>query len=230
MQPKITDRIRIILYPGLAAGPDSIVGLVDLEDRLVVVDAGTGMPGSLAVLARGISEAGWPTKPVTHVVNTHGHAPNAGGDWWFHDALRAVVAARDPDASWIEHGDPEKTGAVDLGIGFRPVVVGLRPTQEEQVLYDDVVGIILLHTPGHTPGSQTIIIEEPGARTLFIGDALGRLSRRWDSSEEDWWRSLEKIRGRDPDYLCTSVTCMDRGAAARFLEEVERVGPEWIDE
>jgi len=229
MQPKITDRIRIVLYPGLAAGPDSIVGIIDLDDRLVAVDAGTGMPGSLAVLARGISEVGWPAKPVTHLVNTHGHAPNAGGDWWFHEALKAVVAAREPDASWIEHGDPVKTGAKDLGIEFRPVVVGLRPVREEQVLYDGEARIILLHTPGHTPGSQTIIVEEEASRTLFIGDALGRLSTRWNSSEEDWWRSLEKIRERDPDYLCTSVTCMDRTTAARFLEEVERVGPEWIE-
>jgi len=229
LQARLAENIWIVLYPGLVTRLDSIVGVVDLGESLVAVDAGTGLPGSISVIARSIAGLGWPRKPLRYTINTHGHAPNAGGDWWFHDALRAIIVLRDPDAGWVEQGDDEKTGARELGVPFRPTIVGLRPTVEEYELYDNGrTRITLLHTPGHTPGSQSIIVES-SVRVVFVGDALGRLSRKWESSEPDWWESLRKVRGRDPDILCTSVTCMDKEAAKRFLEEVESVGPEWVD-
>ena len=228
-QPSLTRRTKIILYPGLVVPIDSIVGLVDVRDTIVIVDSGTGLPGSIAAMARGLAEAGWPARRVGYVVNTHGHATNSGGDWWLHGQAGAVVVARDPDAQWIEAGDQVMTGASQLGFRFRPAIVGLRPRRDPYLLVEGGgVRVELHHTPGHTPGSQSVLVEDGEARILFVGDALGRLSPGWLSSEQDWWRSLERIRGLEPDILCTSVTCMQGIDVGRFIEEVEKAGPEWV--
>ncbi len=226
---KLSGSTHLILYPGLATPYDSVVGLVETGGEALVIDAGLGTEASVQALVTSLTLLGYPRRfRVGMVVNTHGHVQNAGGDWWFHDRLGAVIAARMPDASWIERGDPVKTGARDLGVPFHDTTVGL--VVREDPLRIEVGGIRVEahHTPGHTPGSQTIVVYDD--KTIaFVGDSLGRLSKKWDSNEEDWYRSLDKIKSLDPDIVCTSAVCHVDKAARMFIEAVERAGPEWED-
>ncbi len=230
---RLAPHTLLLLYPGLATPIDSVVGLVYSDGRGIVIDAGSGTPASIAGLAQSLAEAeaiAGSRLDIEIVVNTHGHAPNAGGDYWFHEALRALIAARPPDAKWIESGDPVKTAASDYGLVFHATIVGLHIREDPFQVYSGG-GVIVeaIHTPGHTPGSQTIIVEDSGRRVVFAGDSLGRLSERWESSEEDWLASLEKIKETRPDILCTSAACYEGSSAREFIARVEEEGPVWID-
>jgi glyoxylase-like metal-dependent hydrolase (beta-lactamase superfamily II) len=62
----------------------------------------------------------------------------------------------------------------------------------------------LLHTPGHTPGSQCFLVEEPGRPALLVsGDTLflgscGRVDLP-GASPEDMYRSLTDVLAKLPD-------------------------------
>src|SRR5690606_33829384 len=64
------------------------------------------------------------------------------------------------------------------------------------------VHIKFVHTPGHTPGSQCLLVN--GCRlfsgdTLFVG-TLGRLDFE-DSSMEDMYRSMQKLKQLGDDVM-----------------------------
>jgi len=226
-------RTHLILYPGAASPVDAVAAIVQSRGEYVIVDAGSGLPASVEWIAAAIAAVTpWspsPPKPRL-VVNTHGHVNNAGGDWWFHSTLKAIIAAREPDARWIETGDPVKTAAAHYGIPFKGAPVGLRIAEDPFTI--ELPGgprIELIHTPGHTPGSQTIVVYD-SKKIAFVGDALGSLSREWESDERAWLESLERIRGLDADVLCTSVLCYEGEAAREFVEAVAEEGPRWVGE
>lgn len=227
---KLSRHSRLILYPGLATPIDSVSVLVASRGEAALIDSGSGLDESLKAMASSLVSSGYPDNlRVKLAINTHGHIMNAGGDWWVHDALKATIAARPPDSRWIESGDPVMTGASELGLRFRGTPVGLEITGETM---DITIGDIILevfHTPGHTPGSQSIYVEDD-VRLVVIGDSLASISSKWGSREEDWWRSLDRIRGRDPEVLCDSLRCYIGEAAKRYLDIVEEEGPPRLEE
>lgn len=226
---RLTRRSRLILYPGLATPIDSVVALIIDGGEAVMIDSGSGLRASVEALAVGLAGLGYPDRfRVGLVINTHGHVMNAGGDWWAHEVLKATIAARPPDSNWIESGDPVRTGAREVGVVFRGTPVGLVLREDLARIPVGDLEVEVVHTPGHTPGSQSVFLDDD-QRLALIGDSLASISPRWDSSEEDWWRSLEKIRERDPDIICDSVRCYMGKAAKSFLEQVEREGPRRIE-
>ncbi len=93
------------------------------------------------------------------------------------DGLRKVTGASESDLKRVEGGD-----VVELG--------GIR--------------VRLLHTPGHTPGSQCFLVEEPdrpgalvSGDTLFLG-SCGRVDLP-GANPEDMYRSLNETLYRLPD-------------------------------
>ncbi len=227
---RVDPRVYLILYPGLAWDLDSIVAFIHGKGEYILVDSGTGTEASISALYSNLTwlfaRLGEDPRPWL-VINTHGHVQNAGGDAWAHETLGLIIAARPPDSGWIEAGDPEATGATELGLEMKPAPVGLVVSRDPHALDWEGPRVEVHHTPGHTPGSQSILVEST-RRILFIGDSLGRLSARWGSSEEDWWRSLERIEALEPEVLCTSVVCYEGGAVKEFLGLVRSRGPEWI--
>ncbi|WP_158318575.1 MBL fold metallo-hydrolase [Aeropyrum camini] len=218
--------VWILLWPGLTGLPDSLVLLASIGRCHILYDTGSGEPGSIVALASNLASAGVKPWDIVTAIVSHAHVPSSGGARWLHDNHKVTIAARRPDSRWVEEGDPVKTAAVEYGVPPKPVPVGLELSREGR-LPGGCEAVEVLFTPGHTPGSVSIQIETREATVLAVSDALGRLRREWASSERDWIESLEKISSRDPDYLCTSVTCMDRKAARAFLEETREKGPFW---
>lgn len=227
---RIVDSVSIILYPGLASRIDAVSALVDCGEELLMVDSGTGLPGSLSTLLRNIIEAGGGARKLRYLINTHSHVNNAGGDYWVREVFKPLIVAHKPDSRAIETGDPAMTASEELGIPFKPVPVGLELGEESWSVPEcSDVKVTVLHTPGHTPGSISVYVESARSTVLIVGDALGSLSSRWKSSEDAWWRSLEKIKSLEASVLCTSISCMRDSEAREFIRMVESEGPIWIN-
>lgn len=105
------------------------------------------------------------------VVATHYHADHIGGDLLGHRVSGVAELSRVVDvpihvqaseATWVTRG---------TGVGAPPVVAH----QPGDVLWVGAIPITLLHTPGHTPGSQCLYVEGRlvSGDTLFI-DGCGR--------------------------------------------------------
>ncbi|MCU0651233.1 MAG: MBL fold metallo-hydrolase [Candidatus Omnitrophica bacterium] len=99
------------------------------------------------------------------VINTHGHYDHIGADSFF----EVPVAVHKLDAPMLT--DSRKNFAAIFGISFKV-------TNKIQLLEDgqriDSAGIVLkvLHTPGHSAGGISLLVEKPVNNIVFTGDAL----------------------------------------------------------
>ena len=137
---------------------------------------------------------------VTGALVTHYHQDHVGGSIFGMD-IEGVdrLLARHPVPLYVnEHeaeGTKQVTGASESDLS--------RVEAGDQIELG-AVRVRMLHTPGHTPGSQCFLVEEAGqpgrlvsGDTLFLG-ACGRVDLP-GSDPEAMYRSLNETLGRLPD-------------------------------
>jgi glyoxylase-like metal-dependent hydrolase (beta-lactamase superfamily II) len=193
------------------------VYLVRTADRTVLVDAGIGPASSVA--SRWIGRAGRlpdelravgvAPEEVDAVVITHLHLDHFG--WTLEGGRPVFPRARYliQEADWtgiLEDADEEDTEALESSIfpladlGVLDLVHGEHALSRE---------LTLLHTPGHTPGSQCVLVGSDGERALLTGD----LSNHPLQLEEPGWRSAAD---QDPDVAAAQ--------RRRWFERIEAEG------
>jgi glyoxylase-like metal-dependent hydrolase (beta-lactamase superfamily II) len=128
----------------------SSVTLIQVAGRTILVD--TGQEDDQ--LLDGLRAAGVAPEQVDTVVITHTH-----GDHY--KSLRvvpnaAVYASGPEHHAWRSRGGPDKEVLGKLV----PVATGIAP------------GVRLLHTPGHTTGSATVLVAQAGQIVAIAGDAV----------------------------------------------------------
>ena len=97
---------------------------------------------------------------------------------------------------------PKETEEYDMGMVF-PTVTSFKnrkPLSEGQTLHLAGFDIFVMHTPGHTPGSVTFIVED----AMFTGDflfygSIGRTDFKGGSMVE-MGKSLKRIASIEGDY------------------------------
>jgi glyoxylase-like metal-dependent hydrolase (beta-lactamase superfamily II) len=194
--------------------------LVREGDRTVLVDTGVGPPGTPAAtwlgtpgrLLEELAGAGVDAASVDVVVLTHLHLDHVGGNVTrdggtprpvFPNARHLVQ-----EADWTYftgEADDNDREAFDLGV---------RPLEEagvcERVRGETSLGgaLTLLHTPGHTPGSQSLLVSSQDERALLWGDVANH-----------------PVQVTEPDW---SATDADPPAAAKtrraLLDRIEQEG------
>ncbi len=153
--PSIEPVINQLEIPAGMAGPEPVT----IEARsFVVVGAGgvvlvdAGPPGSAAAIEAALARVGAAWSDVTDIVLTHRHFDHVGG---LADAAalapRATIHAGSDDAAEI----PPVPGRT-----VRPLAEG-----------DRVGELLVLLTPGHTPGHVSLLYEP--ASLVVIGDLVG---------------------------------------------------------
>lgn len=118
-----------------------------------------------------VADHGFEPGDVKYVINTHLH-DHAGDNYMFPEAT--FFAQR---AEWDARVDSPFRSAWD----FPGVKVELLDGDA-----DILPGVRCLFTPGHTLGHQSILVEDGGHKTLFVGDA---------SYFIDFWDDPESVRG-----------------------------------
>lgn len=209
--------------------------LVDLDDRLLLVDA--GIPGNVARILAAVRAAGRAPADLGSIAVTHQHADHAGSVAAVSRATGAEVLVHALDAPPLRDGLAPVTGTLvgplgRLGSGFAPRArLEAAPIARELVDGDRIggpAGLRVVHTPGHTPGHVSLLLERDGG-TLFVGDAasnlLGRLGRPIVAA--DWQavaRSAALIASLDFEVALFGHGPAIRGrAAARFRRLAERL-------
>lgn len=147
-----------------------------------VVD--TGVPGSAEAIGAVLDQAGPGWAGVRHVVLTHKHPDHVGG-------LGEVLTQAPDAAGYVGEAD---LAAVDSSAALSPLVDG-----------DDVFGLQIVGTPGHTAGHLSVFDEDTGV--LVAGDALGN-----DAA----------LTGSNPEYTD------DEAAAAESVRKLAALRPRTI--
>jgi len=134
-----------------------------------VVDPGWEVPHLLKTL----QEDGY---RLTHVFLTHGHFDHVMG-------LAQLLNAADVPV--YVHRDEVSSLSVDPS--------NLKPVGDGEVVHVGDVPVMLIHTPGHTPGSQCVLVED----RLLSGDTLFiRACGRCDLPGGDPKQLFESLSGK----------------------------------
>ncbi len=216
---------RVPVAPGIELERSVNVFLIAGDTGLCLVDAGTaGAEGAVFEYLRSLGRA---PGEIGMLLLTHSHPDHMGAARAVCGAAGCTVAAHGAERDWIE--DTEKQFRERPVPGFPSLVEG--PVQVDRVLADgdrvDVGGVTLevIHTPGHSRGSVSLLVVEDGA--LIAGDAVpvpGDIPIYDDAAATV--RSLERLRAVPKvGMLLSSWDVPRRGdGAARALED----GLAWV--
>ena len=190
-----------------------------MRPNIIPIDPGRDPGSSLGPNIKGnegdilvaLEAAGLGWTNVAHVILTHWH--------WDHAGSAAAILEAAPDAQGY-------AGAEDI-----PRIVVPRPLVPVQD-GDDVFGLRIVATPGHTPGHIAVLDEALGI--FLAGDALtttdGRPTSPPDGSTEDMdeaLRSVAKVAALDFETLFVGHgEPIESGAPALVREFLETCGPE----
>ena len=165
--------------------------LVETPDALVLIDNGVGNKedekfrgiygieneGTPTRLEDAIRDAGFSPDDVAYVIDTHLHFDHAGGNTFRDDEGEVRVAF--PRARYIvrrgeweyAHSRNERIRASYLPHNFEPVE---RAGRLELIDGEPeiVPGVTLLHTPGHTPHHQSVLLRSEGETACFLADVI----------------------------------------------------------
>ncbi len=183
------------------------------DARLTLID--TGMPGGAPRVLSYIRSLGREPEELDHIFITHGHMDHAGAAAELRRLTGArLVAHRDegvrtPDGALVLRGDPN--GEAGLLVRAMSRLGRFEPCPVDVAVSDgDLVpcagGMRVVHTPGHTRGSISLLLEKRSI--LFAGDAIisnrDRLSRPLpfgtDRAESE--RSLARLAQLEFDVCC----------------------------
>jgi hydroxyacylglutathione hydrolase len=138
---------------------NSYVAVCSRTGDAVLVDAGGDVPRVLGLLE--------PGQRITRIFVTHGHVDHVAGAAAAQAATGAPLQIHAGDQGWLE-ALPRQAEM----FGFEPVEP---PRVDHHHEHLDTFGVgqvegVVLHTPGHSPGSCCLWFPEP--KILFTGDTL----------------------------------------------------------
>jgi glyoxylase-like metal-dependent hydrolase (beta-lactamase superfamily II) len=177
------------IFPFIYAIPLGYVNAFMLaeQDGLTLIDS--GLKGNYKAIVKAVRGIGRKPEEVRNVLITHQHADHVGAlkaivdqscaTAWVHPIDAPIVAGEKPRP----HPNPGSIAGRVLGPLIERLPMNNPPPVKpgREVNDGDVVpvggGVKVLHTPGHTMGHVSYLVEGHGG-VLFAGDAAGHLFGR----------------------------------------------------
>ncbi len=179
----------------------------------VIID--TGIPGKANDILDELTALRVKPCDIEAVIITHAHPDHAGSSAALLARLYAKLHVHKDDLGVLlgKEPFPRPRYFVEKLSAFVSTHVWKYTPPSEAVALDEgsvipgFPGLKVIHTPGHTPGSISILDTE--SRTLFCGDAINNRSNNltgpikyFTVDQEQGWRSIEKISSISFDALC----------------------------
>jgi len=179
------------------------------EQGLVLIDAGMDLG-----MIRQIESYGFEFSAIKHCILTHCHIDHIGICADLKEALPHIkFYAHKLDAVPIEEpGHDQRTAASWYGVRYRPVKLSRVFTGKKVTLSLGKYDFKCLHTPGHTPGSISILVKAQGKKVLFGQDLHGPFNPGFLSDLNDYQKSMQWLLDLEADILCEGHFGIFKGA------------------
>lgn len=200
MKPiKITEGVYQVGGPDMTSPEDCCIFLVDLG-RPILID--TGAARDPRKLIRNLEFLEYSPKDISLVVLTHCHIDHIGGVPYLMERYSLPMAIHELDAPPVEKGDHRRTAAAWYGVDFPATPIKLHLKGEEGSFEGGTAPLRWLHTPGHTPGSISLSVDNGLFRILFGQDIHGPFYTSFGSNLDDWAGSMRRLLEAEADILC----------------------------
>lgn len=181
-------------------GVNANVYLLIDEEKLTVVD--TGMPKNAEKILGYVGKINRQPSSISRILLTHCHIDHVGSAYELKRITNAKVGVHQEDAEFVsgKKSMPAPKGAMSIAFKVMSPFFKFRPVEPDITLKENakVGGLVVVHTPGHTPGS--ISLYDPVRRVLFVGDAVrfvdGKIKgppERFTPDMQQAIKSIEKI-------------------------------------
>ncbi len=183
-------------------------------ERVVLIDAAT--PGRAGAIWRYLATLGYPPEAVTDIWLTHADIDHMGSAAALQARTGAQLVAHQADVPLVEGRAERPLGPGAGGRALQPLfnwalghVFRYQPAKVDAAVSDgDRLGDwLVVHVPGHTPGSVCFYHPERGI--AIVGDALnyklGRLGpppKLFTVDMAQAWASIQKIADLAFDVCC----------------------------
>ena len=133
---------------------------------------------------------------VKTIVITHCHIDHVRGLAALKAATGASVAVHEADADFVsgqaKYSSPG--GAVGLAFKVASSMMSVKPVEPEMRLKDgDAVGrLSVIHTPGHTPGSISLLDRE--SKVLFVGDTARYMKAKLEGPPPQFTKDMRQAK------------------------------------
>jgi len=155
--------------------------VIEIGDAVVLIDVGSGarfVPSAGKLMAN-LELAGFALDAITHVIITHAHPDHV---WGIRDDFdepilpnAEYIIGEAEFAWWMADGRvsqvPETLQQFAAGAVTALSTEGIDWTMVQDS-HEVVSGVRLIHTPGHTSGHMSVMVESDGAQLLITGDAM----------------------------------------------------------
>lgn len=173
---KLTDRIYLCgsgAY-GLTPEGDCHCYVIDGGGELALIDCGLQRDPQ-AILAE-MKKDGLETGRLRYLLLTHAHPDHAGGCEWLQKQGVMVMTGKE-EAEVLEYGLQRVLGLEEIPPGFEdymkmPRIAADYIVKDGEEIQVGGLKVKALHSPGHTAGSYSFLLDTPDGRQLFCGDQV----------------------------------------------------------
>ncbi|MFX0105761.1 MAG: MBL fold metallo-hydrolase [Candidatus Hodarchaeota archaeon] len=177
------------------------VYLIDTQNNngLVLIDCGMSLE-----MIKQINRLNLNPMEIRHCIITHFHIDHIGACYDLKQFNKNVkFYAHKLDANAIEEkGHDRNTAAIWYGVNYKPIKLERKLEGDLEVLSFGIYKFQCIHTPGHTPGSISILLETEDKRRILFGQDLHGPIIPGVSNFEDYQNSLRKLLDLNADILC----------------------------
>ena len=187
------------------------------EEGLVLIDSGMDIE-----IIKKISKLGLNPRNIKHCFLTHFHIDHTAACSDLKSFNKQIkFYAHDLDANAIEEkGHDKKTAASWYGVDYKPVKLERRLKGDLEKFQLGLYEFQCIHTPGHTPGSISILVEVENTKVLFGQDIHGPFYKSFGSNLDDYQNSMQNLLELKADILCEGHYGIIKPAneVARFIQ------------
>ena len=168
------------------------------DQGLVLIDAGMNLD-----MIKQIDSHGLRFEDIQHCILTHCHIDHIEICASLKRELPNIkFYAHELDAAPIEEPNHDgRTAASWYGVIFEPIKLHQK-FHSDTVLKLGSNNFQCIHTPGHTPGSISVLVESKGKKVLFGQDLHGPFNESFLSSLKDYQQSMQILLDLEVDILC----------------------------
>ncbi len=180
-----------------------------MDSKLTIID--TGYKGMVSQICHEINRFGYSFSDVENIILTHHHVDHTGNLLKLKELTGANVIAHIDDAPYIEGRLPQPCPQALARLKFTEYFWNTCPVNVDIKVKDNdklpiMGGLNILHTPGHTPGSISLLILQE--RAVIVGDLMANTfglslpSKEFTVDIAQEIASIRKIAEMDFDIIC----------------------------